>query len=111
MKTKKLRHKVLIQRKEKSRSPTGAIIYDWIDVTSAWAEVEPLSAKELFLAQAAQSETTAKITVRYNKNINIDATMRILYREKIYNISGVISDNASGLDYLTLTVTEGLNNG
>lgn len=35
-------------------------------------------------------------------------TMRILYRNKVYSIHGVLPDPDSGLEYLTLPVSEGV---
>ncbi|KPB96501.1 Head-tail adaptor protein [Pseudomonas syringae pv. maculicola] len=37
--------------------------------------------------------------------------MRALHRGRIYNIHGALPDAKSGLEYLTLPVSEGLNNG
>lgn len=111
MKTCKLRHRVLIQQKQKTRSPTGAVIVNWVDIATVWASIEPSSVKELLLAKSLLSEVTAKIIVRVNKRITIDSSMRIKHKEKIYNIAGVLSDVESGLDYLTLPVSEGLNDG
>lgn len=37
--------------------------------------------------------------------------MRITHRGKVYNIAGVLPDNMSGLEYITLPVSEGVNDG
>ncbi|WP_392552920.1 phage head closure protein [Orbus wheelerorum] len=111
MKSGKLRHRITIQKKISSKTGTGSIKVKWEDVCKVWASVEPSSVKEFLTAQSIKSEVTAKIIIRYNKNIVIDSTMRILYRDKIYNIAGVLADLNSGLDYLTLPVSEGVNNG
>lgn len=106
----RLRHRVSLQRLQETRDPeTGAVISDWSEVAKLWAEVAPLSAREFVASQAVQSEVSARITIRYRADIT--AKDRIVYRDKIYNIEGVLTDRDSGLEYITLPVSEGANNG
>ncbi|MDM1545519.1 phage head closure protein [Ignatzschineria indica] len=70
------------------------------------AKVTFLSAKELVASGAELSEVKARIQVRYDKNIN--AKMRVKFRDKLYEIEGVMPDNESGLQWLTLSVNKGL---
>lgn len=110
MRAGKLRHRVMLQKLGRTRNPvTGGWTEGWVDVASAWASIEPLSAREFIAAQASQSEITARVVIRYRPDV--DATMRILYRGKIYNIHGALPDVKSGLEYLTLPVSEGVNDG
>lgn len=106
----KLRHKVALQRPIRTQNPdTGSVSTTWETIANVWASVEPLSAREFIAAQAVQSEISARITIRYRPDV--DATMRILHRGRIYNIQGVLSDPRSGLEYLTLPCSEGVNDG
>ena len=106
----KLRHPVEIQKRTQVQdSTTGEITHTWARLKMVWASVEPLSAREFIAAQAGQSQITARIVIRYRDDV--DATMRILFRGKIYNIHGVLPDADSGLEYLTLPVSEGVNDG
>lgn len=73
------------------------------------ARVTPLSARELIAAQAVNSEVTARIKIRYRPGL--DASMCILHRGLTYNIAGVLPDPDSGLEYITLPVSQGLNAG
>lgn len=110
MRAGKLRHRVTIQQPGQTQDPaTGEPTTDWQDVATVWASVEPLSAREFIAAQAGQSEISARIKIRYREGI--DATMRILHRGKAYNIEGVLADPQSGRHYLTLPVSEGVNDG
>ena len=110
MRNGKLRHRITLQRPGLSQDPqTGEMIPGWQDVAPAWASIEPLSAREFIAAHAGQSEVTARIVIRYRADV--DATMRALHRGKVYNIHGVLADPKSGLEYLTLSVSEGVNNG
>ncbi|WP_202444518.1 phage head closure protein [Schauerella aestuarii] len=106
----KLRHRVVIQRQQNTQDPdTGDLTTTWVDLASVWASIEPLSAREFVQSSATQSNITARVTIRYRKGI--DATMRILHREKIYGIEGVLADKDSGLEYLTLPCSEGVGQG
>lgn len=105
-----LRHRGMIQQRSEIRDPdTGAVKTEWVDFDAAWMSIEPLSAREFIAAQAAQSEISARIVMRYRDGI--DATMRIVHRGKIYNIKGVLPDPVSGREYLTLPVSMGVNDG
>lgn len=109
----RLRHRIAIQQKIQAQDPTtGAITHTWQTVAgmeSVPAAIEPLSVRDLMAAQAAQSEVTARITIRYRAGL--DATMRVLHKGKIYNPAGWLQDQDSGLEYLTAPVSQGVNDG
>lgn len=105
-----LRHRITIQRPEYTQDPvTGEVTASWVEVAKTWASIESLSARDFIAAAANQSKVSARIVIRYRTCI--DSTMRILHREKIYNIEGVLADKVSGLEYLTLPCSEGVNDG
>lgn len=102
----KLRHQVQIQQPVTVIDSNGERTETWEHVAYVWAAVEPLSAKEFMTAQQIQSKVSTRITIRYRDSI--DATMRIVFRGKLFNIEGVLSDPVSGLEYLTLPCSQGL---
>lgn len=104
-----LRHRVRLQERRLTQDSWGSPVFEWIDVASVWAAVEPLSAREFMAAQSEQSQVVARIRIRYREGVN--GQMRILHRGKVYNIAGVLADKESGLEYLTLPVSEGVNEG
>jgi SPP1 family predicted phage head-tail adaptor len=74
------------------------------------ASYEPLSSRDLFAAQAAQSEATVRFVIRYWSGLL--PTMRIVYREAIYIIKGQpLPDNKTGVGYLTILAATGVSNG
>lgn len=74
------------------------------------AAVEPLSARDLIAAQAGQSEASGRMVIRYRAGVL--STMRILHRGDVYNIQGPpMPDPNSGLEYLTILVAKGVNDG
>lgn len=110
MQAGKLRHRITLQEPVKVQNPTtGAVINTWRDVSTIWAEVSPLSAREFIAAQASQGEISTRITIRYRPGVT--RKHRILFRGAIYNIEGVLPDPKSGREYLTLPCSEGVNDG
>lgn len=73
------------------------------------ASVAPLSANDFIAAQAVQSKVMARFVIRYKEGLN--AAMRIVYKDKLYNIHGILPDPDSGQDYVTLPCSEGVSDG
>lgn len=102
MNPSKLRHRVKLHRKISSRSPTGAVrTAQWEHVLTLWAEVTPLSVKDVINAQAVQTNITARAKIRYRTDV--DSAMRLEHAGRMYEIVGEpLADNGSGREYLTL---------
>lgn len=106
----RLRHRVLIQNPVESQDPrSGAPIRTWADLATVFAEVVPSSVREFVAAQAIDSEVTTRITIRHRAGVT--AKSRIIHRGQIYNVHGVLADPLSGLEYMTLPCSEGVNDG
>jgi len=104
-----LRHQVTIQRRIETQDVGGAMLVSWEDVATVWAQIAPLSAREYLQSAALQSEITARIKIRHRPGL--DATMRIVHGEKIYNPAAWLPDAESGIEYLTAPCSEGVNDG
>lgn len=104
-----LRHRVLIQKQTAIRDDDGVSHTTWSDVATVWASVEPLSAREFIQSGQEQAPVTARITIRYRADM--EASMRILHRGQVYNIAGLLPDKVSGLEYITIPVSAGVNEG
>lgn len=104
-----LRHRVSLQERILTQDSDGNPITAWEEVSAPWASVEPLSAREFIAAQAQQSAVTTRIRIRYRDGVN--AQMRVVHRGRTYNIQGVLPDPDSGLEWLTLPCSEGVNDG
>lgn len=109
MEAGRLRHRVTLQSYTATRDPdTGDVIRDWEDVATVWAAIEPLSTREFIASAATQSKVTTRIIIRQRA---VDHTMRAVHNGRIYNIEGVLADPNSGLEYVTLACSEGVNDG
>lgn len=110
LKAGRLRHRITIERPLYTQDAAGAGVTTWtVFADDVPAGVSPLSAKEFLAAQQVQSQVVARITTRYRPGL--DASMRIRHRGAIYNIAGVIPDPGSGIEWLTLPVSAGVNAG
>lgn len=106
----RLRHRVQLQRQVRGQSPaTGAQTVSWEPLADVWAEVAALSARELVAAKSVDSEVTMRVTIRHRDDVTDKC--RVIHRGKILNIHGVLPDPVSGLEYLTLPCSEGVNDG
>ena len=106
----KLRHRVDIEQRVDVQDTSGDIETTWAPFASSVpAAVEPLSAREFVAAGAVQSKVIARITIRHRPGL--DATMRIRHGARIYNPEGFPADKDSGLNYLTIPCSEGVNEG
>lgn len=108
----KLRHRIAFQSLGITQDPqSGEETKDWVSVwKNVAASVEPLSSRDLIAAQAAQSDASARIVIRYRAGVL--PTMRILFRGELYSIKGPpLPDPHSGLEYLTILVSKGVLNG
>lgn len=120
----RLRHRVAIQERVETQDPnSGDITYTWQNVRLGFADewssipaaIEPLSAREFVAAQATQSKVVGRVMVRARPGLL--AKQRVVHRNTrtnvttIYNIEGVLTDPDSGLEYVTLPVSTGPNEG
>ncbi len=108
-----LNRRGLIQDQATTQGIYGEQSLAWVDVAAVWMSIEPLSGRELVMAQQINSEVTHLITIRYNPIFADPKTMakrRIVYKGRIFNIHG--SMNAEeGNNYIEILASEGLNNG
>lgn len=112
----RLRHRISLQRKTAvldsngdvvQDQNTGEVLYAWSELAQLWAAIEPLSGREFIQSQGVQSRVSGRMVIRYYPNIN--AGMRILHGNDIFNIEAVLRDKDSGIEYMTLLTSEGVN--
>jgi SPP1 family predicted phage head-tail adaptor len=113
----RLRHRVRIEALTALLDSNGDVVQDqetgevsevWTLLGECWASIEPLSAREFIQSQAIQSKVSARIIIRRQDYIPT-AGMRVVHGVRIYNIEGVLEDKDSGLEYMTLPVSRGVN--
>lgn len=106
----RLRHSITIEQPSHTQDPdTGEMLTGWaVYAQDVRAAIQPLSAREFIAAQAGQVEIDTRITIRYR---DVTPAMRVVHRGRVYNIKGVLTDPKSGLEYVTLACSSGVNAG
>lgn len=105
--SRRLRHRVVIQQPLETQNPDdGAVNVSWLLYAPRWAEYVASSVREFIAASAVQSEVKGRFTIRADEGVT--ASMRVIHRGKAYAILGVMPDPDSGLEYMTLAVSEGV---
>lgn len=85
------RHRINVQRPIEAKDELGQIETTWEDVKMIWAMIKTVQGREYVAASATQNENSVRFVVRYTKGI--DSTMRIVYKDRVYEIENVINDD------------------
>lgn len=99
----KLRHKVCLQSCSTSKDSYGEDIKTWTSFATAWAAIEPLTGRELFMAQQVSAETTIRITIRHNSTVA--EAHRVVFGTRTFEIDAVLNP-AEKNKYLELMCKE-----
>ncbi len=81
---------IIIQKLTDTRDAMGGAVRTWSTYIKTMAHIEPWKGNERPLAQQLYTNNTSKFLIRYRPSQNIDASMRILYKTRIYNIRNII---------------------
>jgi len=80
-----LRHRITFQKLITAVNENGFEVETYQNYKTVWSAVSNLSGREYYQAAAIKGEKTVKFLIRYMEGI--DESMRILFRDKQYNIS------------------------
>lgn len=81
---------IALQSPAGARDSVGERTTTWTTVETVWADISPLSVRDLIAAGQTQSEVSHRVKVRYSSSIaGIDASWRVLYGSRVFVISGV----------------------
>jgi SPP1 family predicted phage head-tail adaptor len=86
----KFRHQIAIQVNTPTQDSAGSWIDSWADEGAVvWGSIEPLSGRELLLAQQVKSDVSHKIRIRYKAGIT--SAKRVRYQNRYFNIISVLN--------------------
>ncbi len=100
----RLRHRLTLQQEDTTEDGAGGYARSWQDIADVWAEIIPLSGKELLFAGQLQAEVTHRILIRYRDAVH--AGQRLVFDGRVFNIHAVMNIREND-DLLELTVAEG----
>jgi SPP1 family predicted phage head-tail adaptor len=98
-----LKRRIYLQQPSLAKNVYGEEAITWVTYATVWAQIEPLSGRELLLAQQVNSEISARITIRYNNHIA--TSHRISYGTATYAVNTII-DKDLNHNYLELLCTQ-----
>ena len=113
MRSGALSQRITLQQRAVAQDATGGQLATWSDVATVWAEVTPLSGRELIGAQAVASETSHQITMRWQPAFadpQTVAALRVVMNGRCFNINASINEDERNRA-LVLLVSEGVNDG
>lgn len=84
----RLRHRVVIEQSTLTADALGQAVEAWTTYATMWAEIKPLKGRQLEAAQAANSEVTARVTMRYVSGVS--PKWRLRHGTTVYRIVGEI---------------------
>ena len=105
-----LNRRITLQRQSNVQDSYGGPVRTWLNVATVWADIQPLTGRELESAQRMASEVSHQIVVRYQAifaDTRQVAGYRALYRSRIFNIHAALNEDESNV-LVTLLASEGL---
>lgn len=89
MQAGQLRYSVdLLRNQPTATDAAGAPIPNWVKVASVWANIRPISGREMWQAMQAAAELTHRVLMRYNTIAQ--PQMQIAYNGRLFEIDSVI---------------------
>ena len=85
----RLRFRIVIEQSARAGDAMGQAVETWTTFATVWGDIQPLRGRELFAAQAANSEITTRVTIRYLAGIS--PTWRLKYGSQIYQIEEMLN--------------------
>lgn len=83
-----LRHRITIQQLTVSQDAAGGTVSSWSTFATVWGAVEPLSGREFWQAQQANSEVQGRIRIRNLAGVKPE--MRIVFGTRTYEILSIV---------------------
>lgn len=82
----RLRERVTIEAPDQTADGYGGVEAAWATVATVWAEVTPVQTRVGENEQAGQRHAVAGYRVAIRNRDDVDATMRILWRDRVLSI-------------------------
>lgn len=91
-----MRHRLAVQTTSRAiDAQTGEPVHTWSTDTTIWAEVTPISGRELLRADQTIGEVTHRVRCRHRASITERA--RFLFGSRVLEIVGVMDEDERGV--------------
>jgi SPP1 family predicted phage head-tail adaptor len=91
MRIGELRKQIVVQQEQQTPDGAGGYALAWTTLATVWADIAPVSGKEVFASGHLEGRVTHKVTLRWRADINITSDMRIVYSSRAFNILAVLN--------------------
>ncbi len=81
----RLNKRIELQNEVGTLDEYGGKTESWLTVDHLWADIDPLTGRELFAAHQVHAEITHRITIRQRPGLRSD--MRFAYGSRVFNIA------------------------
>lgn len=89
MQAGRLRHRIVVQKKQAKVDSFGEEVISWVKHLDAWGSIEPLRGQEYLEAKQVQADVSTRIRMRWQAGIT--PGMRVLYGSRVFDIQSVIN--------------------
>jgi SPP1 family predicted phage head-tail adaptor len=89
MESGKLDKRITLQANIPTKSDNGEFVDTWVDQSTVWAAIEPLSGRAYFAAQQANSDVTGTVRIRYRADVK--PSWRIKYGNRYFSIASLVN--------------------
>ena len=100
----KLNRRITIQRREVKRTASGQRVGDWVDYCTVWAQIQCTDSKTVDSDGVVVHEGIYKFFIRWRTGIT--AEMRVLYGDRVFELTGPPADWKDERSGLTLLARE-----
>jgi SPP1 family predicted phage head-tail adaptor len=95
-----LRKQVSIQSETKTPDNAGGYTLAWTTLATVWANITPISGKEVFAAGHLEGHATHKVTIRWRSDLVLTPDMRLSYNSRTFNIRAVLNRGEENKQFL-----------
>lgn len=101
----KLRDRVSVQSPTRSPNTYGETPQAWSDLAERWANVEPVTGKEITVGDQQQSQVTHRVQIRYDARVTADC--RLIWEGRVLNVTAVMDPDGRKREMTLLCVEAG----
>lgn len=108
-----LRHRITLQKRDAGVDSLSNPLLTWSNFATVWADIAPMSGREMLAAAAVHVSVSHIVTIRYQSqfsDVRAMAAMRIMYGTRVFNINSSL-DMDERHRTIELTCNEGLTDG